>query len=210
MFLFVFPSGPLSTNAVLLGCTQTKSAAVIDPALGSTDMLIKTAEKHQFRIEKILLTHSHFDHIAEVYELKKRTGAKIFIHTLDAPNLIDPGSDGIPLMFPVQGVSPDVRLEDGQKIEVGNLSVQVMHTPGHSPGSVCYYIASENTLFSGDTFFKGSMGVIHFPTGNAENMWESLKKLSKLPPKTKVVPGHGVKTTIGDESWLSQAKEMFF
>ena len=202
MFIQKFPSGPFHTNAILLGCQETKQAAVIDPSPGSTDLILKAAEKEGLKIEKILLTHSHWDHIADVHRLKELTGARAFVHSLDAENLRNPGSDGLPLMIPILGVEPDGFLEEGKAVHVGNLILEVIHTPGHCPGSVCFYIKKQKTLLSGDTLFKGTIGNLHLPTGEPDKMWPSLRKLAALPPETRVIPGHGNETVLAKESWL--------
>lgn len=209
MLLEVLPSGPLATNAILLGCTRTKKAAVIDVPWDSSAELLELAQTHKLHVEKILLTHSHWDHIAEVTLLKGKINAPVFVHAEDRANLEKPGADGLPLLFPLQGVKPDGLLEDGQTFLVGELEITVIHTPGHTPGSVCFYIASEKVLIAGDTLFRGTIGNLSFPTSRPERMWQSLKKLSKLPADTKVVPGHGENTTIGAESWIANAEQRF-
>jgi glyoxylase-like metal-dependent hydrolase (beta-lactamase superfamily II) len=209
MFIQKFPSGPLDTNAILFACNETKKAAVIDPSAGSTDLILKISDEMELKIEQILLTHSHWDHIADVHLLKEKTGASVFIHRLDAENLKHPGSDGIPLFFPIHGVEPDGFLEEGKMIQLGKLQIEVIHTPGHSPGSICFYLPAQKMLFSGDTLFQGSIGNLHLPTGQPKNMWGSLRKLAALPLETRVVPGHGGDTILVKETWLSHAEEIF-
>lgn len=204
-----FPSGPLSTNAILFGCTETKKGAVVDPSYGSASAILRDAEKQGFSIEMILLTHSHWDHIADLQEMKKRTGAQVYVHRLDAPNVENPGSDGLPLMFPIQGVKVDQFLEEGRPVQLGNVRIEVIHTPGHSPGAVCFYFPKEKILFSGDTLFKGSIGRLDLPTGKPSEMWTSLRKLEALPPDTHIVPGHGPDTILDKETWLSKAEDIF-
>lgn len=209
MLILKFCFGPARTNSYLLACDQTKKAAVIDPSMGSTPSILAKAEELGLTIEKILLTHSHWDHIADVFPLKDQTGAPVYVHQADAGNLEDPGSDCLPFPIPIKAVKPDHFVNEGDHLEVGSLRLEVIHTPGHSPGCVCFYLPKEHLLIAGDTLFKGSIGNCSFPTSDEEKMWESLKKLSKLPPNTKVVSGHGQETTIGDEGWLSHAKEFF-
>lgn len=204
MFLFKFPFGPLETNAILIGCPQTKKGAAIDPSLGSSSALLEKAKGLGLTLEKILLTHSHWDHFADAKKLKDKTGALLYVHPLDAPNVEKPGSDGLPLFFPIEPVSVDHLLKEGEVIEVGNLKAEVIHSPGHSPGGVCFYLREEKVLISGDTLFQGSMGNLRLPTSEAEKMWISLKKLAQLPPDTRVIPGHGAETTIGKEKWLKE------
>jgi hydroxyacylglutathione hydrolase len=209
MFLAVFPSGPLSTNTILLGCSETNVAAVIDPALGSTPSVLNSSRVHDLRIEKILLTHSHWDHIADLVILVQKTKAPVYVHVLDAANVEHPGSDGIPLPIELEGMKPDHQLRDGEELSVGRLRGQVIHSPGHSPGSICYFFPEQKILFSGDTLFAGTMGAIHFSTGDPEKMWKSLRKLSTLPTDTRVIPGHGPETVLAKEIWMRRAKEFF-
>lgn len=209
LYLEVFPSGPLQTNAILIGCLATKRAAVVDPSAGSLGSVIEQANVKQLYIEKILLTHSHWDHIADVAALKAATGAKVFVHAEDAENVRKPGADKLKAMLPVEGVEPDELLSDGQVVEVGQLKWEVLHTPGHSPGCVCFYLADEKVLLSGDTLFRGAFGTLSVPTADAKRMWPSLKRLAKLPLDTRVIPGHGKQTTLGREQWLERAKEFY-
>lgn len=209
MILKNFVVGPLENNTYLIYCDSTKRGVLIDPAFGSYEKVIPFLEKEKIQLEAILLTHSHWDHIGNVKKIKDKTGAKLYIHKADSKNLNNPGTDKIPSFEKIEGVKEDSFLKDGDKIKVGNIEIEVIHTPGHTPGSVCYYIEKENILISGDTLFAGSMGNINSPTAVADFMWDSLKRLSKLPPKTKVYPGHGPSTTIGKESWLANAKEIY-
>lgn len=157
----------------------------------------------------ILITHSHWDHICDAAKLKAQYRAPVFVHPLDLANLENPGSDGLPLMFNIEGVLPDKFLNEGDIVELGDLRFEVIHTPGHSPGGICLYNKEHGILFSGDTLFKGSIGNLSFPTANPTEMWKSLAKLAKLVPETVVYPGHGLPTTIGKESWLERAEEIF-
>ena len=209
MILETFASGPLETNTYILGCPHTRKACVIDAPLGCLAGVIKALKKHQLTLVKILLTHSHLDHIADASSLKKEFNVPLFIHSLDAENLSTPGKDGIPLFLPVKGIEPDGFLEEGEIVYVGDLEIQVLCTPGHTPGGVCFYLPKEEVLFSGDTLFQGSMGRIDFPQSDPSNMWKSLKKLSFLPSQTKVFPGHGPSTTIGTENWIKTAEKRF-
>jgi glyoxylase-like metal-dependent hydrolase (beta-lactamase superfamily II) len=209
MILKTFCSGPAETNAYLLGCLETKRAAVIDVPFESAELLVQSAEKHSLTIEKILLTHSHWDHTAEVALLKETLSIPVYVHSDDVGNLENPGSDGLPLFFPIRGAKADHFLTDGQELSVGNLNIRVIHTPGHSPGCVCFYLPKEKTLFSGDTLFRGTIGNLSFPSSRPALMWNSLKTLSALPSDTKVYPGHGDPTTIGAEKWIAHAQERF-
>jgi hydroxyacylglutathione hydrolase len=209
MLVEIFPSGPLDTNAILLACEQTKKAMVIDPAYHSEKKILKKAEKENLQIEKIYLTHSHWDHIADLAPLVKILQCPVFVHKEDAENVKNPGSDQLPLFISINGVDNLEFLEEGQMHHLGKLSFTIITTPGHSPGGVCLYFNKEKILISGDTLFKGSFGNISFPGCDAEKMFLSLKKLAKLPKDTTVIPGHGAKTTIGQEPWMDQAKQHF-
>lgn len=172
-------------------------------------MLLKNVKKHALHIEMLLLTHSHWDHIADAAFLKEKTNAPLYVHEEDAENLKHPGSDCLPLFFSIQGAQPDGYLTDGQILTLGELSLHVIHTPGHTPGGVCFYLPLQETLLSGDTLFSGSIGSLSLPTAHAEQMWPSLKKLAALPKRTKVYPGHGGATTIEKESWIAEAEQRY-
>lgn len=209
MFIQAFPSGPFSTNAYLIACPLTKEAIIVDPAPGSARSVYLSIQQNNFACKAIVLTHSHWDHMADVQRLKAHDSIPVYIHPLDASNLETPGSDGLPCPMLIEGVKPDAFLEEGTSISVGTLTFQVIHTPGHSPGSICLYESSTATLIAGDTLFKGTIGNLSFPTSDPSLMWPSLSKLAKLPPETKVYPGHGPTTTIGAESWLPHAQQRF-
>lgn len=209
MILDVFSSGPVSTNTYLVGCSKTKKAFVIDVPFDSVDWILKRSRELSLTIDKILITHSHWDHTAHVAALKRESGVPVYVHREDVGNLEKPGSDQLPLFFPIEPVNPDVFLEGGEVLFVGKLRIEVISTPGHTLGGVCFYLPQEKVLFSGDTLFKGTIGNLSFPTARPALMWESLKKLSQLPADTTVFPGHGLKTTIGKEKWLSNPEKQF-
>jgi hydroxyacylglutathione hydrolase len=205
-----FPSGPLATNAYVVACSDTAEAAVIDPASDSFLPIQEYLKSKNLILKKIFLTHSHWDHIADAAKFKQFFKAPLLIHSLDAPNLLKPGSDGLPCWIDIPSAEPDLFLEEGMEIPLGNLTFKVIHTPGHSPGCICLFEPRESVLFSGDTLFRGSYGNLSFPTGQPANMWNSLKKLAALPHETRVYPGHGPSTTIGKESsWLSDVQNIF-
>ena len=210
MFIQTFPSGPFSTNAYVVACDKTRQAAIIDPAPDSSAQIHSFLTQRQLKVQKILLTHSHWDHIADVKQLKELYQIPVYIHPLDAPNLQQPGSDGLPCWVSIPAVQPDMFLEEGMQVPVGELSFQVLHTPGHSPGGVCFYEPTQHVLFSGDTLFQGTIGNLSFPTSQPSLMWSSLAKLAQLPLDTRVFPGHGPATTIqAESSWLHDAEKLF-
>ena len=209
---FMIASGPCTTNCYLVACASTGSAVVIDPAPGSYHWLQTQVQKERWHLEGIWLTHSHWDHFADAHllqQLETMPSLLLAVHRLDAENVLHPGKDGLPLYIPISPARVDRLLEDEERLLLGELSFQVLHTPGHSPGGVCFYEANQHILFSGDTLFKGTIGNLTFPTCSPDLMWTSLARLAKLPSHTKVYPGHGPSTTIGAESWLSDAKRRF-
>jgi hydroxyacylglutathione hydrolase len=202
MLVFKFACGPFHTNAILLVCDKKKKCVVIDPSAGSAPLLLGKIAELGLSLEKILLTHSHWDHFADAFELKEKTKVSLYVHSLDAANLTAPGSDRVPSPISIHPVEPDGFLTEGDVIFVGDLKIEVIHTPGHSPGCVCFYLPENHILFSGDTLFKGAMGALYLPTAQPSKMSLSLAKLAKLPSSTRVVPGHGADTSIGEEKWL--------
>lgn len=207
MLIEQIPSGPFETNAYIIACEETRECAIIDPAPDSAAEITAFIETNKLKPTQILLTHSHWDHIGDVAPLKKQYVIPVYIHPKDAGNLEKPGTDGLPMFGALEEVKADGELNEGQNVKVGNLSFNVIETPGHTPGGICFF--GEGILISGDTLFHGSIGNLSFPTAEPEKMWPSLQRLMRLPPETKVYPGHGPATTIDAESWLPDAKRIF-
>jgi glyoxylase-like metal-dependent hydrolase (beta-lactamase superfamily II) len=194
------PLGPLQTNCYLVGCENTSQAAVIDPSWNGRS-IVAMAENDGWDITHILLTHSHFDHVGGLGEIKEETQAPIYIH----PEAIDTlrnaamsaGFFGVRIPSPP---GPDELLIDNQIIEVGELKLEVLYTPGHAPGHVCFYISEYNLVFDGDVLFQGSIGRSDLPGGDFKRLMKSInERLITLPDETKVFPGHGPSTTIANE-----------
>lgn len=197
----------LQTNCYLLIDEDTKQAVVIDAPFGIADQIASELQLHQATLTHVLLTHGHFDHTMDAPTLKQRFDVPILIHDDDRGFATDPESQGIP--FELLGIStetfqPDGRLESLQSICVGNVICQIITTPGHTPGGICLYSASENRLFTGDTLFAGSWGRTDYAGGNEEMLRHSLKQLSEFPADTVFFPGHGQSSTIGNERWLAR------
>lgn len=207
MRIYSFPVGPLSTNCLLID--DASELVIIDPGLGSFQKILESVEFNHFTPKAIWLTHSHWDHTADLAKCKKYFDIPVYVHSLDAGNVKKPGSDGLPVFIPIEKVEDVQLINDGDILEIGKTSFKVMHTPGHSPGGCCFYCQEENILISGDTLFAGSIGNLSLPTANAEKMWDSMNRLAKLNKKTKVYPGHGESTTLENESWIPHAKEIF-
>lgn len=209
MLIDIYCSGPAFTNTIVIACEKTRQAAIIDAALSSSDHVAQFIERMALTPIMLLLTHSHWDHFADAAKMIRRWNLPLFVHPEDAPNLEKPGADGLPCLIEITPVKPDQELHDGQILQIGDIEIEVLHTPGHSPGGVGFYVPKEHLLISGDTLFKGSIGKVSFPQSDPEKMWASLKRLASLPPETRVIPGHGEETTIGNENWLKEAKHYF-
>jgi len=179
-----FKVGWLSTNCYVVGCEETKEAALIDPGLESkaeADQILDFIKQNDFHIKYIINTHGHPDHISGNATMKKATGAPILIHERDA-----------------ERVQADRKLRDGDVIQVGNFKLVVLHTPGHTPDGIC--LLGDNVVFTGDSLFAGSIGRTDFPGGSFQELMQSIKtKLLHLPDHFKVYPGHESFSTIGDE-----------
>ena len=183
MMLQRYPLGPLGTNCYLL--SDGENAVLIDPA-AKADFLLAELEKARLRLCAILLTHAHFDHIGALRLLREATGASVFLHPADL-SIAEEMSHGLltkTLPYP-------------EELSFGKLRIRVLHTPGHSPGSVCLLCGS--TLFSGDTLFAGSCGRTDFAGGDYPAILASLRKLAELPGNPVVCPGHGEATDLDTE-----------
>ena len=132
-----FPSGPFATNAYVVYCPNTKVAAIIDPAPESAENLFAYLDEKKLHLEKIILTHSHWDHFGDLKKVHDKFPVPIYIHPKDRENVISPGSDGLPLFIPITGMKPDKQLKEGDEVQIGELIFEVLHTPGHSPGGIC-------------------------------------------------------------------------
>jgi glyoxylase-like metal-dependent hydrolase (beta-lactamase superfamily II) len=198
MIVKTLPVGDLFTNCYLVGCERTNQAAVIDPG-GEAVRILTTAQSAGLAVAQILLTHAHFDHMAAAAGLMQATGAPLFVHPAEQP-LLAAGGGATLFGFPAPDVPAAVsHLADGQDIAIGDVVLQVIHTPGHSPGSVCFYAASEGILFDGDVLFANGIGRTDLPGGQYATLMQSLERLMSLPDATVVYPGHGPATTIGQE-----------
>ncbi len=188
MFLKQIQVGQMAVFAYLLGDEETGEAFVIDPA-AETSKLVSLAEKNNLKIKYIVNTHGHVDHIAGNQDMKERTGAKIIIHEGDAEMLVSTPAMYLRMFGAKQSPPADIIVKEGDVITLGKVSLEVMATPGHSPGSMC--LRGDGLVFTGDTLFVGAVGRTDLPGGSWDVMARSLKeKLAVLPDETKVLPGH--------------------
>jgi hydroxyacylglutathione hydrolase len=195
-----FPVGMLGCNCSILGDEASREAIVIDPGY-DIPLILELLTKHKLTVKKILVTHAHIDHIASAQRLKEITGAPILYNQADLPLVammeVQAGWLGVavPTVLP-----PDHSPADGEAIDVGGLSGNILYTPGHSEGSLCLYLPEEHLLLAGDTLFAGGVGRTDLPGGNTKKLLASIHdRLLTLADDTVVVPGHGAMTTIGAE-----------
>lgn len=196
MELEILYNGMFDSNSYLL--VENNEAVLIDAGVPAKRVLDTLARKNA-KLKHILLTHGHIDHICSADEIRKNTGASILIHENDSSALTDAGKNLSSDFFsPMVYGKADRELSEGDEIELGKVTIKVIHTPGHSKGGCCFL--AEDKLFSGDSLFAGSIGRTDFYDGNYSELISSIRnKLFTLPEKTVVYPGHGYETTIGNE-----------
>ncbi len=189
MIIECIPVGPMGANCYVVGCEETKEAAVIDPG-GDVEKILDYLKNHGLTLKYVINTHGHIDHIAGNDKLRDATGAKLLIHEQDAPMMEDTKLNLSSFMgFSVKFKPADRLLTDGDTVEFGNVKLNVLHTPGHTRGGIC--LAADGAVFTGDTLFNGSIGRTDFPGGDFDSIINSIKnKLMSLPDDTAVYPGH--------------------
>jgi len=196
----IIPVGPLACNCSVIGDEATHEAMVIDPG-DEVNEIMAIVRRHGLTVKQIVVTHGHIDHVGGAMKLKKLTGAPILLNQNDYDLLKTADQVAAWLgMAPPGKIDIDQNLSEGDMVGVGSLKAAVMHTPGHTEGSVCLHFAPEQKLIAGDTLFAGSICRTDLPGGNFEKIMLSLKgPVMSLPDETVVVPGHGPTTTIGEE-----------
>lgn len=196
----ILPVGPLQCNCSVIGDEATREALVIDPGADIGDVLT-LVRKHNLQVKQIVITHAHIDHVGGAMKLRAATGAPILLNQNDYAllKMLDVQAAWIGMADPGK-VEIDRSVGQSDTVSAGSLTANVIHTPGHTEGSVCLYFPSENKLLAGDTLFAGSIGRTDLPGGSFEKIISSLHdKVLALPDETIVVPGHGPLTTIGKE-----------
>jgi hydroxyacylglutathione hydrolase len=197
--------GPVSTNVYVLGDPRTREAIAIDTAIPSLTWISGALEERGWTLKLIVSTHGHWDHVGDNAAVAAHTGAPIAVHQLDAHRLTNPQPLYAPFEIPPS--VPAVDLAEGGEIRFGDIRLRVLHTPGHTEGSVCLLSADDGLLFSGDTLFAGAWGRVDLPGGSPELMVESLGRLAELEDHLRVLPGHGSATTIGRErAWMEMVR----
>jgi glyoxylase-like metal-dependent hydrolase (beta-lactamase superfamily II) len=200
----VFAVGSLQCNCSILGDETSREAIVVDPG-DEIPRILRVLERHQLTVKQIIVTHAHIDHIAGAHRLKQLTGAPVLYNQRDLPLVAmmeeQAGWIGVPTP---QVSAPDDSLEDGDTVAISGITGTVMHTPGHTEGSVCLYLPEQGVLLAGDTLFAGSIGRTDLPGGSTGKILGSIRdRLLPLPETTTVIAGHGKSTTIGAERRLN-------
>jgi len=200
MILETYPVGPLQCNCTLLGDEEAGEAIVIDPGDEVARIHRRLDELH-LKLKQILITHAHIDHVGGALKLKRLTGAPILLNENDLPLLKMMAMQAAWLGMPApETAPPDESLADEMTVGLERCPARVLHTPGHTQGSVCLHFAPMKMVIAGDTLFAGSIGRTDLPGGNFNQIIESIhSRLLALPDETTVLPGHGPATTIGEE-----------
>ncbi|MCR4721125.1 MAG: MBL fold metallo-hydrolase [Lachnospiraceae bacterium] len=191
--------GDVETNCYVVVNKSLGECFIVDPG-DEEEILFDAIEETKAIPKAILLTHGHFDHIYSVEPIAKKYGIPVYASEKEAALLAEPEMNCSAYYGREVSVIPENYIEDGDVFEVAGFKIKGIYTPGHTKGSMCFYIEDEHTLFSGDTLFKGSVGRTDLPTGNTHLLLESLRdKIIVLPPETLIYPGHGPETELGYE-----------
>ena len=191
--------GPVAENCYLVRGDGAEHALIVDPG-EEPDRILSLVDELGVKVDAILLTHTHFDHIGAVAPVARATGAPVYCPELEVPVLADIMSWVPPGFGPYESYDADRALRGGERLELAAFEIDVLHTPGHSPGHVTYSIPAEAALFSGDVLFQGSVGRVDLPGGDGPTLMKTLRSLAEgFPEETTVYPGHMGITTLGSE-----------
>src|SRR6202035_2880940 len=184
--------GLASTNSYLIADEAAKQAVIFDAPDNTVGPLLDEAQRHGWDVIGLWLTHGHFDHIADHALVTQRfPNAKVLMHALDEPKLKNPRSSMFQLPFTIPARSADVLVADGQKLTLGSMEVEVIHTPGHAPGHVMYHFPAEKVLVGGDLIIMGAVGRTDLPDADFGTLQKSIRRVMQLDPDTLLLPGHG-------------------
>jgi len=198
--------GPVATNVHVLADARSREAIAIDTAIPSLAWIADELAARDWTLKLIVSTHGHWDHIGDNAAVAAHTGAEIAVHPLDRERLTHPQPTYAPFEIPPS--VPAIELAEGGVIAFGEIRLRVLHTPGHTEGSVCLIAEDDGILFSGDTLFAGAWGRVDLPGGDAEAMVASLARLTTLEDHVGVLPGHGPSTSIGRErAWMELVRD---
>ena len=201
MIVLSHTGGIASTNCYLVADEASKEAVLFDAPNDTVGPLLEEAKRRGLNVIGLWLTHGHFDHIADHAEVSKRfPEAKVLIHRLDDPKLHRPNSMAMLLPFKIPPRTPDGYVEDRQRLKIGAIDVEVIHTPGHAPGHVMYHFPTERLLIGGDLIICGAVGRTDFPDSDPAALNASIRRVMKLPPETRLLPGHCDPTALSEEA----------
>jgi glyoxylase-like metal-dependent hydrolase (beta-lactamase superfamily II) len=200
MIILSNTGGVAATNAYLIADESTKQAVIFDAPNDTVGPLIDEAKRRGWNVIGLWLTHGHFDHIADHAEVTSAfPQAKVLIHQLDEPKLVHPNLMAMFLPFDIPPRRADGYVTDSQRLKLGNLEVEVIHTPGHAPGHVMYHFPNEKVLVGGDLIIMGAVGRTDLPDSEPAALDASIRRIMQLPGETHLLPGHGTPSTLEEE-----------